>query len=112
MQRKPGVMIYFELRGMLEFLSDAEKGQLFEAILAYGETGCTGILSERLQPIWPLIQSRLDLDSSRYELVSMKRRYAAEARWAREQGLTPKPFRQWLAEQDCDIGDYPPSLSE
>ena len=33
MKKKPGVMVYFNLRGMLKLLSDAEKGRLFEAIL-------------------------------------------------------------------------------
>ena len=107
MRKKPGVMIYFELRGMLKLLSDAEKGQLFEAILEYGETGSTGELSRILQVAWPLIQMRLDMDANRYELVTLKRRYAAEARWAREQGKPQKTFEEWMAENHYDILDYP-----
>ena len=36
MKKKPGVMVYFDLRGMVKLLPDAEKGKLFEAILEYG----------------------------------------------------------------------------
>lgn len=95
MKKKPGVMVYFELRRMLTLLSDAEKGQLFEAILEYGETGLVGELSDNLRIAWPLIQMRLDMDSSRYELMVIKRRYAAYSRWAKENGETIKSFEEW-----------------
>ena len=95
MKKKPGVMVYFELRGMLRLLPDAEKGQLFEAILAYGETGEVPELSPTLKVAWPLIQMRLDLDSSRYDLTVMKRRYAAYTRWAREHGEHIQTFEEW-----------------
>mgnify|MGYP003299489685 CR=1 FL=1 len=95
MKRKPGVMVYFELRGMMKLLSDVEKGKLFEAILEYGETGMVGELTDKLKVAWPLIQMRLDMDNSRYELTVMKRRYAAYSRWAKEHGETVKGFEEW-----------------
>ena len=95
MKKKPGVMVYFELRGMLKLLTDAEKGQLFEAILAYGETGQVGDLCPTLKVAWPLIQMRLDLDNSRYEFTVMKRRYAAYTRWAKQHGETVQSFEEW-----------------
>ena len=95
MKKKPGVMVYFELRGMLKLLSDAEKGQLFEAILEYGDTGETGELSPTLKVAWPLIQMRLDIDNSRYDLIVMKRRYAAYSRWAKEHGECVQSFEEW-----------------
>ena len=95
MKKKPGVMVYFELRGMLKLLSDTVKGKLFEAILEYGETGCVGELTDTLRVAWPLIQMRLDMDNSRYELMVMKRRYAAYSRWAKEQGEEVKTFEDW-----------------
>ena len=95
MKKKPGVMVYFELRRMLKLLTDEEKGKLFEAILEYGETGCIPELSPTLRVAWPLIQMRLDMDNSRYELMVIKRRYAAYSRWAKENGETIKSFEEW-----------------
>ena len=95
MKKKPGVMVYFDLRGMLKLLPDAEKGKLFEAILEYGETGSVGELTDTLRIVWPLIQNRLDKDSLRYTDVGTKRRYAAYVRWAKEHNEQPMEFRDW-----------------
>lgn len=106
MKKKPGVMVYFELRGMLKLLSDSEKGQLFEAILEYGETGCVGDLSDTLRVAWPLIKMRLDMDNNRYELMVMKRRYAAYTRWAKEHNETVKSFEDWSGIPQMDDDAY------
>ena len=103
MKKKPGVMIYFELRAMLKLLPDEEKGKLFEAILEYGETGCIRELSDTLRIVWPLIQNRLDSDSLRYNLVGLKRRYAAYVRWAKEHFEEPKSYADWISEKGYDI---------
>ena len=97
MKRKPGVMVYFEIRGMLKLLSDAEKGKLFEAILEYGETGMEQELDDKLKIAWPLIRMRLDMDNTRYEFVGYKRKYAAYTRWAKEHGEDPVDFESWMA---------------
>ena len=102
MKKKPGVMVYFELRGMLKLLSDAEKGKLFEAILEYGETGCVGELTDTLRVAWPLIQMRLDADASRYTHVGLKRRYAAYVRWSKEHFEEPQSFDTWTMEKGYD----------
>ena len=102
MKKKPGVMVYFELRGMLQLLTDAEKGKLFEAILEYGETGVVGELTDTLKVAWPLIQMRLDMDNSRYELTIMKRRYAAYTRWAKEHGKPVQTFEEWTGIPQLD----------
>ena len=104
MKKKPGVMIYFDLRKMLKLLPDEEKGKLFEAILDYGEVGETGELTDTLKIIWPLIQQRLDLDSLRYTEMGRKRRYAAYVRWAKEHNEIPKDFSVWSKEK-CYIID-------
>jgi len=95
MKKKPGVMVYFDLRRMLKLLPDAEKGKLFEAILDYGETGKVGELTDTLRIVWPLIQDRLDKDSLRYTDVGTKRRYAAYVRWAKEHHEHPMEYRDW-----------------
>ena len=95
MKKKPGVMVYFDLRKMLKLLPDTEKGKLFEAILEYGETGKTGELTDTLRIVWPLIQHRLDKDSLRYMDVGAKRRYAAYVRWAKEHHEHPMEYPDW-----------------
>ena len=102
MKKKPGVMIYFELRAMVKLLSDAEKGKLFEAILDYGETGITPPLTDTLKIAWPLIKYQLDADNSRYEQQAIKRRYAAYVRWSKEHHEVPQAFSFWLKEQGLD----------
>ena len=102
MKKKPGVMVYFDLRGMLKLLPDAEKGKLFEAILEYGETGAVGELTDTLRIIWPLLQRRLDVDSLQYDKKVVKRKYAAYTRWANEHMEPVMPYEQWLEHKGYD----------
>lgn len=102
MKTKPGVMIYFELRGMLKLLPDAEKGILFDAILEYGQTGKVGELTDTLRVAWPLIKMRLDTDSDRYTDVVNKRRYAAYVRWAKQHNDTVLSYPVWLREKSWE----------
>ena len=54
MARKPGVMIYFDIRGILEMLTLEERGSLFSTIMEYGETGrfCERDLCDKARLIW------------------------------------------------------------
>lgn len=84
MGKRPGVMFYFDIRPALKRLSNGEKGQLFEAILDYGEYGREPALEGALGVAWDFIQPRLDRDKERYEKVVRKRAQAARSRWERE----------------------------
>ena len=106
MKKKPGVMVYFDLRGMLKLLPDAEKGKLFEAILEYGETGHVGELTDTLKIVWPLIQKRLDVDSLQYDKKVVKKKYAAYTRWANEHRENVMPYGQWLENNGYDPENY------
>ena len=106
MKKKPGVMVYFDLRRMLKLLPDAEKGKLFEAILEYGETGCVGELTDTLRIVWPLIQQRLDMDSLQYDKKVMKKKYAAYTRWANQHGEEVMSYEQWLDSHGYDLECY------
>ena len=106
MKKKPGVMVYFDLRGMLKLLPDAEKGKLFEVILEYGETGCVGELTDTLRIVWPLIQRRLDVDSLQYDKKVVKKKYAAYTRWANEHGETVMSYEIWLDAHGYDPECY------
>ncbi len=104
MQKKPGVMIYFDMLETLERLSDENAGVLLRAILEYGKTQCEPQLPDPLYLLWPMIRMRLDMDDERYYQVSQKRSYAAYVRWANHQGHAPMPYNEWLcySEQDHD----------
>ena len=106
MKKKPGVMVYFDLRKMLKLLPDTEKGKLFEAILEYGETGKVGELTETLQIVWPLIQRRLDVDSLQYDKKVIKKKYAAYVRWSSEHNEAVMCYAQWLEANGYDPEDY------
>lgn len=80
MAKKPGVMLYFETRPCLARLSCEEKGQLFEAILAYGEDGEAPAFDDRLEIAWSFIRQRIDADNEKYQAKCERAREARESR--------------------------------
>ena len=111
MKKKPGVMVYFDMRRMVKLLTDSEKGKLFEAILDYGETGTVGELTDTLRIIWPLVQHRLDTDSLQYDKKIAKRKYASHVRWTKEHNEPTLTYDVWLDTNGYDLEDYSPSAS-
>lgn len=95
--KKPGVMIYFDLRPCLKRLNLEEKGRLFEAILDYAEDGVIPELDGICGVAWDFLRPRIDRDSSSYEKSCVKKRYAAYCRDARKRNLTPMTFDEWEA---------------
>ena len=90
-KKKPGVMLYFRWRNSLRLLNHQQLGQLFAAILDYGETG------QQLQSddpfllfAWNAILPDMDHDTQRYEQIVEKRRQAAGKRW--EQAVPTPPL--------------------
>lgn len=81
MKKQPGVMLYFEIRPCLERLSMDQQGQLFNAILDYGEEGIEPNFEYMLGIAWDFIKPRLERDRERYEEICRKRTEAAQARW-------------------------------
>lgn len=100
MPKKPGVMIYFEIKDTVERLSDKNAGILLRAILEYGANGTEPELPNQLYLIWPLIRMRLDNDDARYHQLHYKRRYAAHVRWCNKEGLEALPYLQWLESEE------------
>ena len=86
-KKQPGSMLYFDIRPCLKRLTLEEKGQLFEAILDYGEFGVPPELDGVAGVAWDFIQPRLDRDKERYQDVSQKRAEAANVRWERERKM-------------------------
>lgn len=77
---KPGVMFYFDTRPCIKRLTLEEKGQLFEAILDYGEFGTVPELSGAVGVAWDFLQPKLDRDSERYNQQILQKQYAVFAR--------------------------------
>ena len=96
---KPGVMVYFELLGVLPALSDREKGLLFEMILQYGRDGKISQQpkTRMLRSIWGLIKQRLDVDDARYQDVTARRKYAAYVRWSKKKNQEALEYDDWVA---------------
>ena len=111
MKKKPGVMVYFDMRRMVKLLTDSDKGKLFEAILDYGETGSVGELTDTLRIIWPLIQHRLDTDSLQYDKKIVKRKYASYVRWTKEHQQATLSYDDWLDTHGYDLEVYSPTAS-
>ena len=99
-ERKPGVMVYFDMRQTLEHLSDRHVAALFRAILEYGKTGLRPELPDKLLALWPLIEMRIDIDDGRYRERVQSGKYGAYVRNMKKDGLEPVSYEVWLQEQD------------
>lgn len=116
---KPGVMFYFDVRPCIKRLNLNEKGQLFEAILDYAESGIEPELDGALGIAWDFLQPRLDQDTERYGNKVLQKQYAAFVRELKKRGSVVISFDEWKNMTDVerdqlisgDIGRYPTSTS-
>ena len=97
---RPGIMIYFDVCKPLKVLPDAEKGRLFDAILAYGEHGTIPEFDGMLAMAWGFIQPKLDRDSKEYERTVLKRQYATFCRELKRKGAPDVSFDAWMEMSD------------
>jgi len=88
MGTQPGVMLYFDIRPCLARLTMDQQGQLFNAILNYGEFGVEPDFEYMLGIAWDFIKPRLDRDRERYEEICEKRRQAILTRWEQQNNDT------------------------
>ena len=84
MGKQPGVMIYFDIRPCLVRLSLEEQGQLFRAILDYGEDGIEPDFDFMLGVAWDFIKPRLDRDKEHYAERIRQCEEAAKKRWEKD----------------------------
>lgn len=81
-KRPPGVMLYFaETRPLLALMNNAERGQLFAAILDYAEYDVEPVLGDWLAAAWPFIKGKIDRDAEMYRKKCEKSAEAINARW-------------------------------
>lgn len=88
-------MLYFNTRPALQWLSNEEKGILFEAILNYGELEVVPEFEGLLGMAWSFIQPLLDRDAASYETTVKKRRYAGYCKSCKEKGVEPLSMDTW-----------------
>ena len=73
---KKSFVLYHDIRGPLELLTDEERGKLFLAILDYSERGEAPDFTGALQMAFAFIQTSLDRDTEAWESKREKRREA------------------------------------
>ena len=76
--KRPGCMLYFKIRPLLEKMTNEERGIIVMAMLDYAERGKKTVLPERLDFVWPMIAYDLDSDAERYAEICEKRSAAAK----------------------------------
>lgn len=105
---KPGVMLYFDLRPCLKRLGREQKGQLFEAILEYGEFGAVPNFDDDigLAVAWDLIRPMIDRDNERYLAQVQKKQYAVYTRECKKNGMDVPDFETWRLMSSCDNERY------
>ena len=80
--KRPGVMVYFDLRPCLKRLSYEQKGLLLDAILTYGEDSYIPEFDDpALSVAWDFVQLKIDADGERYKRRCEKAQEAANTRW-------------------------------
>ncbi len=83
--KKDGFIIYTSWLEAIESLSDEDAGILFKSIVRFAKTGIKPeFLPDVLSFPFNLFASRIEIDNSRYEEVSQKRRKSIKKRWERE----------------------------
>lgn len=114
MSQRPGVMLFFDIRPALKRLTIEERGQLFEAILNYGELGLLPDFEGGLGIVWDFIQPRIDQDAERYADKVLKNKYSAYVREAKKADIQPAEFETWRTDPDSfyraissDVKRYP-----
>jgi len=105
---QPGVMLYFEnIRPILQFLNDQEKGKLFAAILDFAQYGIIPAFeneSPALQISFATILPHLERDRAAYAEKSLRTTYSA---WTKTNPNHPsiKVFDQWIFEKRAQYLD-------
>ena len=96
MPSRPGVMFYFDIRPAIKFLDNEQKGQLFDAILEYGEYGNLPDFTDPLLSMaWAFTLPRIDRDAEAYDDKIEQRRYAGYCSASRKKKIEPISYDEW-----------------
>lgn len=108
-KKAPGVLIYFDVVGCLELLTDEECGALMKGMLRYAMTGTEPALEgSALAMAWCILKPRVDADRAAYERKVEKAQAAALARWnAREDMQTDADASPGIAKHPDEMLGMP-----
>ena len=81
--KKETILIYLEIREMIEKLTKEQAGTIFMAILDYCDTGTIPKLDPFLEMVFIPIRQSLDRSKKQYESRCEKNRAAALKRWGK-----------------------------
>ena len=100
MGKRPGIMVYFELLDALEDYNAEEAGQLFLAMLRYGQYGELPEFADRgMRTLWMSTKRKIDMDNRSYEQACCNRRYSTYVREAKKRGETILDRDEWERRQ-------------
>lgn len=82
MKKPKGFFTYFHLSSVIEKLSDAQAGQLYKALMRYGDTGEVTDFSDDLacDMAYTLMRGEIDVNFERYNEICENKSRAAKAR--------------------------------
>lgn len=99
---RPGIMLYFDILDPLKVLSREDRGDLFIAILEYGQFGIIPEFDGMLAMAWGFIKPKLDRDGVAYENTTAQRKYAAFCKKLKARGIEKIEFEEWMSLSDND----------
>ena len=107
-KKRPGVMLYFDIRPALQRLSDEARGRLLTAIFDYGEFGVVPNFSDDLLAMaWDFIQPRIDADAEKYKTRCNQASSAAKKRWVNADG-----YERIQTDADYANSNHPQPISK
>lgn len=92
---KPGSILYHDNIPALKHLSNEELGQLFMAILKYGQDGTLPQFDGMLAMAWSFVKPKLDRDEERYQQSVARSSYAAFCRETKKRCMPKVPKEIW-----------------
>lgn len=101
MDDKKSFVLYTDLRGPLEFLSDEECGRLFRAIMDYADSGSVPAFTGALGMGFAFVRAQLDRNDEKWQQTRAKRSEAGRAgARARAAAVQDEPDQTSSAEQN------------
>lgn len=105
MGKKPGVILYFDMRRPISRLSQSQKGDLLDAILDFAEYGVEPDLDDFTGMCFDFIRTKIEFDAQKYESTTEKRRYATYVRDAKKREEEVLSFEEWQESQSVSEDD-------
>lgn len=94
-EKRPGVMLYFDIEPGLKMLDDPQRGRLLTAIMEYAHFGVVPDFSDPLLSMaWSFVKTSIDRDGERYEKAVTKKKISGitsdfKRNYAPKHGIDP-----------------------